>query len=207
MRSPQINKMLNLILLPIGKIFLFTERIRNRAISHYQLSLIKKKGTNCFINGPGYFTYKNLYLGNNVFIGVNATFMASESKIIIKDNVVFGPHSFIIGGNHRFDVIGKCIRSVHEKRPQDDADVIIEEDCWIGANAIILKGVTVGRGSIVGAGSIVSKNVPPYAIYTNKGIRRRFDIDEILEHEDKLYPQNYCLGRDELISLQKQYNY
>lgn len=69
--------------------------------------------------------------------------MAAESKIVIKDNVVFGPHIFLIGGDHRFDIVGRTIKSIREKRPQDDADIIIDEECWIGANCIILKGVHI----------------------------------------------------------------
>ena len=46
-----------------------------------------------------------------------------------------------------------------------DRDVVIEAVCWIGTRAIILKGVTVGRGSVIGAGAIVTRDVPPYSIY------------------------------------------
>ena len=52
---------------------------------------------------------------------------------------------------------------VNYKRPEDDLPVIIKEDVWIGAGAIILKGMTLGHGSIV-AGAVVAKSVPPYAI-------------------------------------------
>ncbi len=149
-------------------------RIFNRLISDYQLSKIGVKWLRCFINGPGYFSFENIVLGNEVYIGLNAAFMASDSKIIIKDKVVFGPHVFIIGGNHRFDVVGTPIKDVHEKRPQDDVDIVIDEECWIWANVIILKGVHVGRGCVIGAGSIVTKDIPPYTIFTNKGSKPRF---------------------------------
>ncbi len=51
-----------------------------------------------------------------------------------------------------------------EKLPENDQDIILEGDNWIGANAIILKGVTIGYGSIVAAGAVVTKSVPPYSI-------------------------------------------
>ena len=113
--------------------------------------------------------------------------MAAESRIIIKDNVLFGPHTILIGGDHRFDIVGQPIRTILKKRPQDDADIIIDEECWIGANSIILKGVHIGRGCVIGAGSIVTRNVPPYTIYTNKGTRPRFTPEQIAEHERVLY--------------------
>jgi len=171
----------------LGRFFCFVSRFVKRAIAEYQLSLIRTKGSGCYINGPGYFTYDNVRLGKNVYIGVDSTFMASESKIIIGNNVVFGPHCFIIGGDHRFDVVGKFIKDVHKKKPGNDVDVIIGEDCWIGANCIILKGVNIGRGSVIGAGSIVTKDIPPYTVFNNKKYRSRFTPEEIVIHEKTLY--------------------
>ena len=51
-----------------------------------------------------------------------------------------------------------------EKRPEDDRDIIFEGDNWIGANATILRGVTVGRSAIVAAGAVVTKDVTPYSV-------------------------------------------
>lgn len=172
-----------------GGTFYFLSKVFRRLVCRYQLSKITKKGKKCYINGPGYFSYSNIELGNNVYIGCDSTFMSSDAKIIIGNKVVFGPHCFLISGNHRFDVIGKFILDVHEKRPQDDADIMIDEDCWLGANCIILKGVHIGRGCVIGAGSIVTKDIPPYSIYTSKGIRPRFSPEQIIEHEKALYPK------------------
>lgn len=188
----------NKIISIIGGILCNITRINNRFISKYQLSRLAKSGKGCNINGPGYFTYNHIELGNGVHIGTNCTLMAAESKIIIGDNVILGRHSYLIGGNHRFDVIGQTIKSIHEKRPQDDADIIIDEECWLGANCIILKGVHIGRGCVIGAGSIVTKDVPPYSIYTNKGIRRRFTSEQIIEHERLLYPESRRLLKDNI---------
>ncbi len=178
---------MNSIKVIIGRLVLFMRRAANSCQSAYQLSKIAKKGTNCSISGPGYFTYSHIELGDNVYIGKDCVLMAAESRIIIKDNVLFGPHIFLIGGDHRFDIVGQPIRTILKKRPQDDADIIIDEECWIGANSIILKGVHIGRGCVIGAGSIVTRNVPPYTIYTNKGTRPRFTPEQIAEHERVLY--------------------
>jgi len=56
------------------------------------------------------------------------------------------------------------MRDVTDKLPDNDLPVIIEDDVWIGANAVILKGVTLRRGSIVAAGAIVTKSFPPYSV-------------------------------------------
>lgn len=156
----------------------------------FRKSMLAECGSNVYIGKGGSFIFKNIYIGNNVSIGQNATFMCALAKIIIKDNVMFGPHVFIITGSHRTDVIGKFMIDVKEKLPENDKDVIIEEDVWIGANAIILRGVTIGRGSIVAAGSIVTKDIEPYSIYAGvpaRKIKSRFNQEQISEHEELLY--------------------
>lgn len=66
----------------------------------------------------------------------------------------------------------------------------IEDDVWIGCNVTILKGVRIGRGSVIGAGSVVVKDIPPYTIHVgSNGVKekRRFNDIQIIEHEKKLY--------------------
>ena len=68
--------------------------------------------------------------------------------------------------------------------------MVIEEDVWCGANVVILKGVTIGRGSIVAAGSVVTKSCPPYSVIGGvpaKVIKRKFTEAQIIEHERILY--------------------
>lgn len=67
----------------------------------------------------------------------------------------------IIGGNHNFDRLDMPMNSQGEGK---QGHIKIEDDVWIGAGSIILTGVTIGKGSIVGAGSIVTKSVEPYSI-------------------------------------------
>lgn len=58
--------------------------------------------------------------------------------------------------------------------------IIIEDDVWIGYDALIMPGVTIGKGSVIGARAIVTKDVPPYSIYVgNKVIKKRFSEDII----------------------------
>lgn len=173
----------------VGKIFFLVRRLFNKGIALYQLSRFGTFGKNCQLRGPGNFTEKNIFLGNNVTIGVNSTFLASDAKIIIKNNVLFGPHVFLITGNHRIDVLGEYICNVTEKLPENDADIVIEDDVWIGAGAIVLKGVTIGEGSVIGAGSVVTKDVPPYAVVAGnpaKVIKYRFNEEEIKLHRELL---------------------
>lgn len=138
------------------------------------------------------FIYENMYVGNDVHIAYHADMVASKSKIIIGDHVVFGPHVSIRGGDHRTDVVGKFVDQVGDdmKLPENDKDVIFEGDNWIGMNSTILKGVTIGRGCIVAAGAVVNKSTPPYSIVGGvpaKVLKMRFTEEEIIEHERILY--------------------
>jgi acetyltransferase-like isoleucine patch superfamily enzyme len=144
-------------------------------------------------------------VGDDVFIGPGAVFTASRSAIRIGNKVMFGPNVAIIGGDHNTSVAGRFMHDVDEKRPEDDQAVVIEDDVWVGARSTILKGVRIRRGAIVAAGSVVTKDIPPYAVVAGVPARvRRFrwDIDTILRHEVALYPANARLTRAELETLQ-----
>ena len=83
-------------------------------------------------------------------------------------------------------MIGKYIIDSKEKLTENDAPVIIEDDVWTGANVTILKGVTIGRGSVIAAGAVVTKSFPPYSIIGGvpaKLLKMRFTPDEIEKHE------------------------
>lgn len=135
------------------------------------------------------FTYSTISLGNDVYIGPNAMFR-SIKDISIGNKVLFGPHVYIMGGNHNYREIGQYMFDVKTKRDDDDLPVVIEDETWIGCNVTILKGVTIGHGAIVSAGSVVTKDVPPYAIVGGipaKILKYRFTEEEIQEHERILH--------------------
>ena len=125
--------------------------------------------------------YENIVCGDNVAIGADCRFLSTRARIILKDHVMFGPAVTVVTGNHRIDIKDRYIMDItdEEKRPEDDQDVIFEGDNWIGANSMILKGVTIGRGSVVGGGTLVSHSVPPYAIVAGNPariVKSRFDF-------------------------------
>lgn len=134
---------------------------------------------------------QNIYVGSNVQIGPHAILWTTRAKIIFKDNVLIGPSLTVITGDHRTDVKGKHIIQVtdDEKLPEHDADVIIEEGVWIGANVTILKGVTIKEGAVIAAGSVVTKNVEPYTICAGvpcKKVKDRFREEELKQHKQLL---------------------
>lgn len=143
----------------------------------------------------------NLSIGDYSSIPKGSVFYCTKASLIIGKKVIFGPNPTIITGDHRIDVIGKFIINSDEKLPENDAPVIIEDDVWCGANVTILKGVTIGRGSVIAAGAVVTKSCPPYSIIGGipaKVLKYRFSVDEAMQHEAKLYPVEQRLNIEAL---------
>lgn len=108
--------------------------------------------------------YSNLYLHSNADIN-------QEVMLVAKDRIEIGENSTLA---YRVAIYtsafphGNLLTRVY---PKKIAPVIIEDNCWIGANAILLPGVTIGRCSVVGAGSVVTKDVPPYSVVVGSPAR------------------------------------
>lgn len=137
----------------------------------------------------------NLSIGDNTSIPKGSTIYCTIAPLTIGSKVIFGPKPTIITGDHRTDIIGKYIIDVTDNEKSKnginkyDAPVTIEDDVWCGANVTILKGVTIGHGSIVAAGAVVTKSCPPYSIIGGvpaKIIKMRFTSEQIKEHEKSL---------------------
>lgn len=192
----------NINLIP-GKIYLLLSGGIRRFLRLLIRPLFAQCGRNVRFNPFDDFSYATISIGNDVFIGAGACF-AAKRGITIGSKVMFGPNVIIRGGDHNTSNVGRFMFDVHEKRPEDDQPVVIEDDVWIGAGAIILKGVTVGRGAIISAGAVVTKNVEPYSIVGGvpaRIIRYRWTIDEIRKHEINIYPSETRLSENILISL------
>lgn len=152
------------------------------------------KGENCritsniIVNGAN-----NVFLGNNIYIGPYAILYSATSNIYIKDNVIIGPRVSMMTANHPINKIGVAIIDNHEIDDKCSANIVVNEDVWIGANVVILKGVSIGRGAVIAAGAIVNKDVDPYDIVGGvpaRKIGKRFTKEQISEHERILYNLN-----------------
>jgi acetyltransferase-like isoleucine patch superfamily enzyme len=100
-----------------------------------------------------------LSIGDNVGIAQNC-FIQVRGKVIIRSNVIFGPGVYVFSENHNFDDPDLPVVVQGETRK----GVIIEEGVWIGSRSTVLDGVTIGMNSIIAAGSVVNKDIPPYSI-------------------------------------------
>ncbi len=133
---------------------------------------------------------ENISFGDNTNVAPGCVMYATLAKIKIGSHVIFSPNNILVTGEHRTDINGENMKKVTNemKLPQNDKDIVIEDDVWIGSNVTILKGVTIGRGSIIHAGVTVTKRVPPYTIYINDKLKvARFSPEEITEHERILH--------------------
>lgn len=122
-------------------------------------------------------------------IGPGSVLWTTRANILIDEKVITGPHITIITGNHRTNIPGKFMADVTaaEKEPSDDEDVIIKRDVWIGANATILKGVTIEEGCVIAAGAVVTRSTEPFGIYAGvpaSRIAERFDQETLVKHKE-----------------------
>lgn len=125
--------------------------------------------------------HRHIVLGDCVGIGSYSTFLCDVeigSKVLIASCC-----AFVNSDDHVYDIVGK---SIWDSGRGDKYKIVIEDDVWIGHGAIILTPARIGRGAIVAAGSVVSKDVPPYSIVGGvpaKVIKMRYTPEQIVEHE------------------------
>lgn len=137
-------------------------------------------------------------IGSNIYIGRNARIGISEcAKLIIKDgtwinenleiscknfieigeNVLIGRNVFIGDNIHKYEEIDKPIL---KQSLSKGGKTIIEDDCWIGTGVCILRNVRIGKHSIIGANSVVTKNIPPYSVAVGVPARviKKYDFEK-----------------------------
>lgn len=122
-------------------------------------SLFKFAGSNINIEkGARFGTGRNVQIGSNSGLGVNCQILGSVS---LGSNVMMGPDVMFISTTHRFD---QTDVPMIEQGFEDDRPIVVEDDVWIGARCICLPGVRIGKGSVIGAGSVVTKPIPDYSV-------------------------------------------
>ncbi len=107
-----------------------------------------------------------LTMGEHSSIGPHG-YVGCSGRITIGKNVMLGPKCSLFAENHVFSDRDATIKSQGVARK----GITIEDDCWIGSNCIILDGVTIGKGSVIGAGTLVTKDVPPHSVVLDKRTR------------------------------------
>ena len=175
----------------INRRITFADRFKNAKIidSNIQLDLI---GDGCFIEHTT--AYGHIELGNYVSISGPGTILHSvNGKIKIGSFTSIAENVSIQEFNHDMSKPTTAAVQLYffTHRFEDDVvskgDVIIDEDVWVGSNAVILSGVHIGRGAVVAAGSVVTKDVPAYSIVAGvpaKILKMRFSEEQIIKLEN-----------------------
>lgn len=130
-----------------------------------RIILLKKMGAvigdnSTILNGADIYIPRNLTLGSNSGIGIDCKISCGD-KVIIGDRVLMGPEVMIYTTDH----IWSADEKTYYGKGLTYKPVIIEDDVWLGARSIILKGVHIGKGATIAAGTIVTKDVPKYSVF------------------------------------------
>lgn len=140
-------------------------------------------GRDCWINGQTTFTSGSLLeapkltIGDQTYIGYGVTVSVGKS-VTLGNHVKVAEHCFICdNAGHPLDAVERRVRGVDA---EDIRPVLIEDDVWLATRVIVLPGVRIGRGTVVGAGSVVAKDLPAHSLAAGNPARvlRTFDSAE-----------------------------
>ncbi len=139
----------------------------------------------CFVH-PDFVAGVHGYMGHGCVIC---------PRVTVGRYVMFGAQVHILGADHRFDLAGTPM--VFSGRPELPPTTI-EDDVWIGTRAVVFAGTHIGRGSIVAAGAVVTRDVPPYSIVGGvpaRVLRARFESEEEQARHDEMLAGEDIVGR------------
>jgi acetyltransferase-like isoleucine patch superfamily enzyme len=134
-----------------------------RILHYYGYSHVREKrkmtiGTNpTFAPNVSISNGDRITLGDRVHVGERVCLWAGDSvgRITLGDDVMIGPATFVTASDY-----GLVEGMPPVSQPKNERDIVIEEQVWIGANAVVVAGVRIGAGAIVGAGSVVTRDLP-----------------------------------------------
>lgn len=121
--------------------------------------MLAEMGEGCYIEPPFHANWagKNVHLGKNVYSNFNLTCI-DDTHIYIGDNTMMAANIILATATH------PILPELREKGYQCNFPIHIGKNCWLGAGVIVLPGVTIGDNTVVGAGSVVNKDLPPNVV-------------------------------------------
>lgn len=139
------------------------------------------KSENAFVNPPFYCDYgKNIEVGKNFYANYNCTIL-DVAKVIIGDNCMLAPNVAIYTAGHPVHPLTR--NTLYEY----GIEITIGDNVWIGGNTVICPGVHIGSNTVIGAGSVVTKDIPDYSIAAGNPCRV---IRSITDADKKFYFRN-----------------
>ena len=152
--------------------------------------LLAEVGGNCYVEPPLHANWGcNTHFGNNVYANFNLT-LVDDVDIYVGDSVMFGPNVTVATAGH------PILPELREKMYQYNMPIHIGKRCWIGAGAVILPGVTIGDDTVIGAGSVVTKDIPANVVAVGNPCRV---LREIGEHDRKYYFKDRKIDYDSIV--------
>lgn len=144
------------------------KRIKNAFYYKFGMRFPYSKVRVCAMRKLGYKVGESVYFPSDLVITQN--FVENSASITLGDRVSIAPRVMLLALSHpnASNIRDSIVTSKHT--------IIIEDDVWIGAGSIILSGVTVGKGAVIGAGSVVTKDVEPYTIVVGNPARKIKDV-------------------------------
>ena len=160
---------------------------------------------------PGVMNKKNVYLYEHTNLGENFNIMTHTGKFIMKKYSIAGPGLTAICQNHNMFEVGSYPGDKNWSTAELEADVVIEEGVWLGANVVLCPGTHIERGCIVAAGSVCpgKKKYPPYTIIGGNPariVKYRFTLEEQIEHEKMLISEEERISPQILKEYYEKYN-
>lgn len=185
----------------LGNIYLGLREIYNRFIgTPYMIRQTIKKGD---INIPLVIDADCVKIDNYSRLQPDVKIISAGIPVVIKKFTALSSGCLVIPGAHVPTVgIPQYLSTLHIN--DKGKGIIINEDCWIGAEAALLSRCEIGRGCVVATRTVVTKPIPPYAVVAGapaKVIATRFSLDEIIQHERILYPATERLDVEYLKNL------
>lgn len=129
---------------------------------------------NCYLDAYGGYIQTGVHLALGQFC-----ILGGHGGLTIGDYVIIGPYSYVIPSNHIF----RDLELPYMLQGNCDQGVVIEDNVWIGGGVIILAGVTIGRNSVIGAGAVVPKDIPPNSLYVSQSPRILRRLHDDSNHE------------------------
>lgn len=135
--------------------------------------MLAEIGEECYIEPPFHSNWggKHVHFGNNVYANFNLT-LVDDTHIYVGDYTMFGPNVTVATAAHPIDP-GFRMPVIQYNKP-----VYIGKNCWIGACAIILPGITIGDNTVIGAGSVVTKDIPGNVVAVGNPCKVLREINE-----------------------------